>query len=68
MNVPMGLAVSIQMSEFGKISYQPLAEQFRNIAPREELHTKLTVDGLTHLMLDNKKLKSIQDSIDYWWP
>ena len=68
MNVLMGFAVSIQMSEFVKISYQPLAEQFRIIAAREEHHTKLAVDGLKQLLLDTKKLNSIQDSINYWWP
>ena len=68
MNVLMGYAVSIQMTELISISYQPLAEQFRAIALREEHHTKLAKDGLANLLADNKKQIFIQNSIDYWWP
>jgi ring-1,2-phenylacetyl-CoA epoxidase subunit PaaA len=41
MNVLMGKAVIIQLEEFSRVSYAPLAEVFRAIAPREARHAEL---------------------------
>ena len=41
MNVLQGLATGVQMQELTRISYAPLAEVFREIAPREARHAAL---------------------------
>ena len=46
MNVMMGKAVDVQLEEFARVSYAPLAEVFRDIAPREAHHAALGVEGL----------------------
>ncbi len=45
MNLLMGRAVGVQMKEFSKVSYQPLAEAFRKIAPVEARHAELAEEG-----------------------
>ncbi len=68
MNLLMGGAVAVQLSEFKRVSYQPLAEQFRAIAPIEARHAELARDGLAKLLEDQSNLASVQASLDYWWP
>ncbi len=68
MNALMGRAVAVQLDEFSKVSYQPLAEQFRAIAPVETRHAELAVEGLSKLLEDNDNRSEIQHSVDYWWP
>ncbi|WP_300520489.1 Phenylacetic acid catabolic protein [Aliiroseovarius sp.] len=63
MNLLMGLAVGVQMKEFTGISYAPLAEAFREIAPVEARHAELAAEGLERTSADNR-----QASVDYWWP
>ncbi len=67
MNLLMGRAVAVQLAEFSLVSYQPLAEVFRAIAPIEARHAELAEEGLTKLLEDGDKA-SIQTSVDYWWP
>lgn len=63
MNLLMGLAVGVQMKEFTQVSYAPLADAFREIAPVEARHTELAAEGLERMSADNR-----QASVDYWWP
>ena len=49
MNLLMGLAVGVQMKEFTQVSYAPLAEAFREIAPIEARHAELAAEGLERL-------------------
>ena len=67
MNLLMGLAVGIQMPEFAMISYQPMAEVIRRIAPVEAHHTELAAEGVAKLVADGKSA-ALQESVDYWAP
>lgn len=67
MNLLMGRAVAVQLSEFSQISYQPLAEVFRAVTPIETHHAELAEEGLTQLLQSNDTA-GLQASIDYWWP
>ena len=49
MNLLMGHAAAVQLEELSQISYQPLAEAFRTIAPIEATHTELADKGLARL-------------------
>ena len=68
MNVLMGKAVAIQLAEFRLVSYQPLAEAFRAIAPVERRHAELAEEGLVMLAGEEAGRDELQASIDYWWP
>ncbi len=68
MNVLMGNAVVIQLEEFSKVSYQPLAEAFRGIAPREARHARLGEAGLKRLVANPGSRAAAQASLEYWWP
>ena len=68
MNLLMGLAVAVQLDEFSSVSYQPLAEQFRAIAPIEARHAELALEGLTKLLGDGSVTVDLQTSVSYWWP
>ncbi len=67
MNLLMGRAVAVHMADFQMVSYQPLAEAFRSIAPVEARHAELAQEGLVALiaMTDAQEL---QASVNYWWP
>lgn len=67
MNLLMGLAVVVQMEDFQKVSYQPLAEVFRDIAPIEARHAELAEEGLVRLVEENRSAE-LMDSVAYWWP
>lgn len=67
MNLLMGRAVAVQLAEFSMVSYQPLAEAFRAIAPIEAHHAELAEEGLIKL-LDTGDTAALQASVDYWWP
>ncbi|MDO6797704.1 Phenylacetic acid catabolic protein [Shimia thalassica] len=67
MNLLMGRAVAVQMAEFSMVSYQPLAEAFRAIAPIEARHAELAEEGLQKL-LETEDKATLQASVDYWWP
>ncbi len=66
MNLLMGRAVAVQLAEFSLVSYQPLAEAFRAIAPVEAGHAELAEDGLAKLVEAGDA--DLQASVDYWWP
>jgi 1,2-phenylacetyl-CoA epoxidase catalytic subunit len=67
MNLLMGRAVAVQMGDFTMISYQPLAEAFRAIAPIEARHAELAEEGLAKLIEDGQSA-AVQASVNYWWP
>ncbi|WP_372571118.1 Phenylacetic acid catabolic protein [Ruegeria jejuensis] len=67
MNLLMGRAVAVQLAEFSLVSYQPLAEAFRAIAPIEAHHAELAEEGLRKLLETSDK-SGLQSSVDYWWP
>jgi 1,2-phenylacetyl-CoA epoxidase catalytic subunit len=67
MNLLMGRAVGVQMSDFQMVSYQPLAEAFRAIAPVEARHAELAEEGLARLVAEGQGA-SAQSSVAYWWP
>lgn len=67
MNMLMGFAVGVQLTEFETSSYQPFAEAIREVRPRERRHTELAVEGIEKLMQDGGR-EAVQESIAYWWP
>jgi 1,2-phenylacetyl-CoA epoxidase catalytic subunit len=66
MNVLMGLAVGVQLTEFARASYAPLAETLREIAPREARHTELGFEGLERIVA--REPAAAQASVAYWRP
>jgi ring-1,2-phenylacetyl-CoA epoxidase subunit PaaA len=68
MNVLMGLAVEAQLGEFAQISYAPLAEAFRAIAPREKHHTELGLEGLARIVSREDGRAAARNAIAYWRP
>lgn len=67
MNLLMGRAVGLQLEEFQTLSYQPLAETFRAIAPVEARHAELAEEGLVALIAETEATE-LQASVDYWLP
>jgi ring-1,2-phenylacetyl-CoA epoxidase subunit PaaA len=66
MHLLMGLAAEEQIGEFSRVSYGPLAEVFREIAPVEAAHTASARKGMEHLTAE--AAAGLQASVDYWWP
>jgi ring-1,2-phenylacetyl-CoA epoxidase subunit PaaA len=61
----MGLAAGVLLHDYRSLSYQPLAETFREIEPVEQAHTDLAREGLVALV---ERGAQLQASVDYWWP
>lgn len=68
MNVLMGTASTIQLRELTHVSYQPLAEVFRAILPREAHHTELGIEALKRIAEDEEGAKAAREAIIYWRP
>lgn len=68
MNVVQGTAAVIQLAEMSKVSYQPLADVFRTIAPVEKRHAELGVEGLARLAQGEEGRAAAEDSLAYWRP
>jgi 1,2-phenylacetyl-CoA epoxidase catalytic subunit len=69
LNVLMGTATVIQIGDFVYSSYQPLAEAFRAILPREERHVGLGEEGLVKIAAKGDAARAeVSASVDYWWP
>ncbi|GGW42147.1 ring-oxidation complex protein 1 in the phenylacetic acid catabolism pathway [Gemmobacter lanyuensis] len=68
MNVLMGLATGVQMTELTRVSYGPLAEVFREIAPREARHAELGIEGLERLIVSDAGRGDVRAAIAYWRP
>lgn len=67
MNVLMGRATVIQLSEAADGSYQPLADAYRDILPSETHHAELGEDGLKRIVAAGDGARA-QASVDYWAP
>ncbi len=65
MNLVMGLAVTTQLDDLQRLSYQPLADTFAKIAPVEVNHVKLAKEGLAAL-IEAGQSQAIQSSLRYW--
>lgn len=69
MNVLMGEATALQLQDLSECSYQPLADAFARILPREQHHADLGKDGLAKIAASGESARAeISQSIDYWWP
>jgi 1,2-phenylacetyl-CoA epoxidase catalytic subunit len=68
LNVLQGLAAAVTLEEMSRVSYAPLAETFRAIAPREKRHTDLGVTGLTDLAATDEDRAEAKASVAYWQP
>ncbi|TPE51912.1 Phenylacetic acid catabolic protein [Amaricoccus solimangrovi] len=68
MNVLQGLAAAVTLEEMGKVSYAPLAEVLREIAPREKRHTELGLTGLAEIAATEEGRAAAKASIAYWRP
>lgn len=68
MNVLMGLATGVQLGEFARVSYAPLAETFREIAPREARHAELGLEGLAEITKTDAGKAEARAAIAYWHP
>ena len=67
MNVLQGLAAGITLEELARVSYQPLAEAFRAIAPREARHTELGRRGLAEIVATGDRAAAAA-AVAYWQP
>ena len=63
LNVLQGLAAAVTLDEMARVSYAPLADVVRAIAPREKRHTDLGVTGLADAPAEEARA-----SIAYWRP
>jgi 1,2-phenylacetyl-CoA epoxidase catalytic subunit len=68
MNVLQGLAAGVTLEEMSKVSYAPLADVFRDIAPREKRHTDLGIAGLAEVVATEEGRAEAKASIAYWKP
>lgn len=68
MNVLQGLATGVQMTELTRLSYGPLAEVFREIAPREARHAELGLEGLERIASTDQGRAEVRAALDYWMP
>jgi 1,2-phenylacetyl-CoA epoxidase catalytic subunit len=68
MNVLMGTATEVQMTELTRLSYAPLAEVFREIAPREARHAALGREGLEQIAATDAGCVDARTAIAYWRP
>ncbi len=68
MNVLMGLATGVQLQELSRVSYAPLAETFRAIAPREARHAELGVEGLGRIAANEEGRGAAREAMAYWRP
>lgn len=69
MNAMMGRATVIQLRELSRCSYQPLAEVFEAIVPRERRHAELGEEGLERAIEQTPGARqTIRESSEYWRP
>lgn len=68
MNVLMGRAGTVQLKELSRVSYQPLAEVFRAILPRETRHAELGAAGLARIAANAEGRARAKTSVAYWYP
>jgi 1,2-phenylacetyl-CoA epoxidase catalytic subunit len=67
-NVVMGTAGVVQLEEFARVSYAPLAEVLRGILPRERRHAELGFEGLRKIVATEEGRAAAEASLAYWRP
>jgi ring-1,2-phenylacetyl-CoA epoxidase subunit PaaA len=67
-NTLMGEAVGVQLEEFANVSYAPLAEVLRAVAPRERRHAELGLEGLRVIVAAPDGRATALASLAYWRP
>ena len=67
-NAAMGTAVGVQLEEFARVSYAPLAEVLREIIPRERRHAELGVEGLKRIAETAEGRAAVRADLAYWRP
>jgi ring-1,2-phenylacetyl-CoA epoxidase subunit PaaA len=67
-NAAMGAAVGVQLEEFARVSYAPLAEVLREILPRERRHAELGVEGFRRIAETAEGREAARASLAYWRP
>jgi 1,2-phenylacetyl-CoA epoxidase catalytic subunit len=67
-NVLMGAASVVQIEEFSRVSYAPLAEALRAILPRERRHAELGLEGLRKIVATDDGRRQARASLAYWRP
>ena len=68
MNLLMGVATGIQLGELAQVSYSPLADVIRDIAPVEVRHKELGRVGLKDICATAQGRREAEASVDYWLP
>jgi ring-1,2-phenylacetyl-CoA epoxidase subunit PaaA len=68
MNVLQGQAAVVQLAEMARVSYQPLADVFRAIAPIEARHAELGREGLAQIAASETGRAAAVASLAYWHP
>ncbi len=68
LNVLMGVATVVQLDEMKRVSYAPLADAFRAIAPREARHVELGVNGLREIVAREGGRAEALSMLEYWHP
>lgn len=68
LNVLQGLAAGVTLDELGRVSYAPLAEVMRAIAPRERRHTDLGITGLAEIASTDAGRGEARAAVAYWRP
>ena len=68
MNMLMGTASAIQLSDLLDCSYLPLGAAMRTIVPREAEHAGLGEIGLAQVIARDGAALSAQASVSYWYP
>ena len=64
----MGLATVVQLDEMKRVSYAPLADTLREIAPREARHVELGLNGLRQIVESDDGRAQAKGAIAYWMP
>ena len=67
-NALMGEATGVQLEEFARVSYAPLAEALRFVAPRERRHAELGLEGLRQIVATEAGRAQARASVAYWRP
>jgi ring-1,2-phenylacetyl-CoA epoxidase subunit PaaA len=68
MNVLQGQAAVVQLAEMARVSYQPLADVFRAVAPIEARHAELGREGLAQIVTSEPGREAALASLAYWHP
>ena len=56
----------MQLAEYARASYTPLAEQLSFIAPRERRHAELGLEGLGRIAATENGRAQARASVAYW--